>query len=94
MLLAINWLLVRRLGALDRPFAETRSQCCRGLSGVGGVKIQHALGKACMGVLGGLMILRHYILLENDSQRTAALLVKALHSRFTPNNLTGCRLGR
>jgi hypothetical protein len=58
MLLAINWLLVRRLGALDRPFAETRSQCCRGLSGVGGVKVQYALGKACMGVLGGLMILR------------------------------------
>lgn len=56
-----------------------------GLLGAGGAKRQHALGKACMGVFGVLMTL-YYILC------TATLLVKALHSRFTPNPLTGCRL--
>ena len=68
---------------LDRPFAETRLQCCRGLLGAGGAK--HALGKTCMCVFGVLVTL-YYIL------RTETLLAKALHSRVTPNPLTGGRL--
>lgn len=43
---------------LDKPFAKTRSQCCRGW---GGGPLQHALGRACMGVFGVLVIL-YYIL--------------------------------
>ncbi len=59
MLLAINWLLVRRLGFSTGHSRKPRSQCCGGLLGAGGPKVQHALGKACMGVFGGLMILYH-----------------------------------
>ena len=84
MLLAINWLCwCVDSGSRQAIFTETRLQCCRGLLGAGGAK--HALGKACMDVFGVLVTL-YYIL------RTETLLVKALHSRFTPNPLTCCRL--
>jgi len=78
MLLAINWLLVRRLGLSKGPFAETRSQRCRDLLGAGGARLQRALGMACMGVFGVLATL--YCI-----PRTATLLRQssalALHSR-------------